>query len=112
MLPAHRHVDFQGIYLKHGHSAEHPLVSPVYGDYSGLSPCLIQVGSTEILLDDSLRMAARARAQGVDVSVEVWHEMPHVWHFMKILPESGQAIDHIAAFVRKHVPIVADEKAA
>jgi acetyl esterase/lipase/hemerythrin-like domain-containing protein len=111
MLPTKRGVHLNDIYLK-GHSPDHPLVSPVYGDYTGLPPILIQVGSTEMLLDDSLRVAARARAKGVAVEVEVWREMPHVWHFWKMLPESGKAIDHIATFVRKHMPDLAAAKAA
>ena len=111
MLPTRRAVHLNDMYLT-GQSAENPLVSPVYGDFTGLPPILIQVGSTEMLLDDSLRVAARARAQGVAVEVEVWHEMPLVWHLWKILPESGKAINHISAFVRRNIPDIAEAKAA
>lgn len=103
VLPTTRAVDLHDIYLKDT-PADHPLVSPVFGDYSGLPPIFAQVGSTEMLLDDTLRMASRARAQAVSVDVEVWRAMPHVWQLIDVLPESGQAIEHIAAFVRKHVP--------
>ncbi|HVA79841.1 MAG TPA: alpha/beta hydrolase fold domain-containing protein, partial [Candidatus Binataceae bacterium] len=66
----------------------------------GLPPMLIQVGDAEILRDDATRVAARAKAAGVNVELEVWPEMVHVWQvFAKILPEGQQAIDKIGAYV-------------
>jgi len=54
---------------------------------------LIHVGDAEVVLDDSTRFAARAREAGVDVTLEVWDEMPHAWHaFAGLLPEADQAI--------------------
>ncbi len=80
-----------------------PLISPLYADLRGLPPTLIHVGDAEILLDDSTRIADRAKAAGVDVTLEVWPEMIHVWHvFAKILPEGQQAIDRIGEFVIAH----------
>jgi epsilon-lactone hydrolase len=77
-----------------------PLVSPVHANYRGLPPMLIQVGDAEILLDDATRVAKSAKAAGVEVDLEVWDEMPHVWHvFAKYLPEGQQAIDKIGKFV-------------
>ena len=76
----------------------HPYVSPLTGDLSGLPPILALVGSSEILLDDTLRLASRGRA----VETQVWHDMPHVFPIMHMLPESGEAIDAIAAFVARH----------
>jgi acetyl esterase/lipase len=82
-------------------SLRDPLVSPLYADYRGLPPMLIQVGDAEILLDDSTRVAARAKVAGVDVDLEVWDDMIHVWHvFAKILPEGQAAIDKVGAYVR------------
>jgi epsilon-lactone hydrolase len=79
---------------------KNPLVSPVHADYRGLPPMLIHVGDAEILLDDATRVAERAKAAGVKVELEVWPDMPHVWHvFAKILPEGQQAIDKIGSFV-------------
>jgi epsilon-lactone hydrolase len=79
---------------------KHPLASPLYGDFRGLPPLLIQVGAAEILLDDSTRVADRAKAAGVQVELEAWDDMFHVWHaFAKILPEGQQAIDRIGQFV-------------
>lgn len=84
-------------------SLRNPLVSPLYADFRGFPPLLIQVGEAEILLDDATRVAERARAAGVAVELEVWDEMPHVWHvFAKLLPEGQQAIDKIGRFVIAH----------
>ncbi len=83
-----------------GADARHPLASPLYADFRGFPPMLIQVGDAEILLDDARRVAERARAAGVEVELEVWEDMIHVWHvFAKLLPEGQQAIDRIGKFV-------------
>ncbi len=82
------------------HDPKDPLVSPVHANFRGLPPMLIQVGDAEILLDDATRVAKSAKAAGVEVELEVWDEMPHVWHvFAKLLPEGQQAIDKIGKFV-------------
>ncbi len=81
-----------------------PLVSPLYGDFHGLPPMLIQVGDAEVLLDDSTRLAERAKAAGVDVTIEVFDEMIHVFQiFAATLPEAQQAIDKIGAWVKQKV---------
>ena len=81
-----------------------PLASPFYADLSGLSPLLVQVGSAEVLLDDSTKFAERAKKAGVDVTLEVWDDMPHIWQvFAPFLPEAQEAIDHCGEFFRKHV---------
>jgi acetyl esterase/lipase len=66
---------------------------------SGLPPLLIHVGDAEILLDDAVRVAGRARAAGVDVTLEVWDEMPHVWHAFAGLPEADEAIARIGSWL-------------
>ena len=82
------------------HDPKDPLVSPVHANFRGLPPMLIHVGDAEILLDDATRVAKSAKLAGVDVELEVWDDMPHVWHvFAKILPEGQQAIDKIGKFV-------------
>lgn len=84
---------------------KNPLVSPVHADFRGLPPMLIHVGDAEILLDDATRVAERAKAAGVKVDLEVWDDMPHVWHvFAKILPEGQHAIDKIGKFVIARTP--------
>ncbi len=89
-----------------GHDAHDPLISPLYADLSGLPPLLIQAGSAEILLDDSRRLGTRAQAAGVDVALEVYEHMVHVWHFTWMLePKARQALDAIGRFVRRRVPV-------
>ena len=81
-----------------------PLVSPLYGDYSGLPPILIQVGDAEVLLDDATRVAEKAKAAGVDCTLEIFDEMIHVFQiFAATLPEGQQAIDKIGEWVKQHV---------
>jgi acetyl esterase/lipase len=79
-----------------------PLASPIYADLSGLPPLLIHVGEAETLLDDSTRLAERAKVAGTEVTLEVWDEMIHVWHiFASMLPEGQQAIDRIGEWVKE-----------
>lgn len=84
--------------------ASNPYVSPVLGDYEGLPPLLFQVGSNEILLDDTQRCADRARAAGVRADVEVWDRMPHGWQALSFAPESGHAIARMGDFIRECCP--------
>ncbi len=80
-----------------------PLAAPLYAALGGLPPLLIQVGTAETLLDDATRLAERAKSAGVDVELEVWDDMIHVWQFFAaMLPEGQQAIDRIGEFIRKH----------
>lgn len=80
----------------------HPYASPVYADLRGLPPLSIQAGSTEVLLDDSLRVADNARRAGVPVDMQVWPKMPHVWQmFTPFIPEANRALDRAAAFIRE-----------
>lgn len=87
------------LYLK-GAAADTPLASPLQADLAGLPPVLIQVGSAEILLDDAVRLAARAGEAGVRVELSVWPDMPHVWHFFGfMLTEGREAIAEAAHFL-------------
>ena len=81
-----------------------PLASPLYGDHTDLPPSLIHVGSAELLLDDSRRLAAALRQSGVPTVLEVWPGMFHVWHAMAAwVPESRAAIDRIGVFLQGHL---------
>ena len=80
-----------------------PLASPVFATYTGIPPLLIQVGEHEMLRDDSVRVAAKARSDGVEVTLEVWPGMVHVFQ-VRELPESYEAIEHIAQFMRSCLP--------
>lgn len=84
-----------------GRPAEDPLASPLYADPSGLPPLLIQVGGHETLLDDSRRFAEKAKAAGVDVTVQEYPEMQHVFQFLAgVAPEADKAIAALATWVR------------
>lgn len=80
---------------------QQPLASPVFGNYRGIPPLLIQVGEHEMLRDDSIRVAEKARSDGVRVELEVWPGMFHVFPSHEpLLPEAKAAIRHIADFMR------------
>jgi len=80
-----------------------PLASPLHADLKGLPPLLIQVGDAETLLDDSTRIAERARAAKVQVQLEVWPEMIHVWQlFASFLPEGQEAVEGIGKYIHQH----------
>lgn len=79
-----------------------PLVSPLFGDLAGLPPLLLQAGTREMLRDDAVRFAERARSAGVPVDLELWHGMQHCFQLLSFLPESARAIEAIARFVRHH----------
>ncbi|MBI4518222.1 MAG: alpha/beta hydrolase [Deltaproteobacteria bacterium] len=88
-----------------GQDPRTPLAAPLYANLSGLPPLLIQVGTAETLLDDSTRLAERARKAGVSVTLEPWEDMFHVWQaFAALLPEGQQAIDRIGTFIRSLLP--------
>ena len=82
----------------------HPYASPLYGDASGLPPTLIQVGSDEMLRDDSVRIAERLKAAGCEAQIDVFPRLPHGWQlYARILPEGRQAIERIGVFLEKRM---------
>ncbi|HEV8027713.1 MAG TPA: alpha/beta hydrolase [Stellaceae bacterium] len=85
--------------------ATHPLASPLYGDLRALPPLFVQVSDSEVILDDSTRLAAKATAAGVTVDLKQWHRLPHVWQiFAPRLPEARAALAEAAAFIRRVTP--------
>ncbi|NMY51680.1 alpha/beta hydrolase [Pseudomonas sp. WS 5011] len=85
-------------------SLESAEISPLFGSLKGLPPIFIQVGSDEILLSDSLRLANLARISGVDVQVKVWRGMWHVWQsFGNWMPESRDAIAEVGYIIQKNL---------
>jgi acetyl esterase/lipase len=75
--------------------------SPLFADLRGLPPTLIQVGSSETLLSDATRFAEKAKAAGVDVTLEIWEGMQHEWQFaVGIIPEAQKAVERIGEFVK------------
>jgi len=84
-----------------GKDPKTPVASPLFADLHGLPPLLIQVGDAEVLLDDAVLLAERARKAGVDATLDVWDAMIHVWHwFFPMLDEGQAAVDRIGEFVR------------
>jgi len=75
-----------------------PRISPLFGRTEGLPPTLLHVGSPELVLDDTLRYAAKAAG----AAVAVWHGMPHVFHAIRGLPDGDRAIAEIADFIHAH----------
>lgn len=85
--------------------AEDPLLSPIFADLPGLPPLSMFVGGAEVLLDDTTRLADRARAAGVDVSVDIYPGLMHIFPlFAEMLPEGQEAIEKMAAFLAEKAP--------
>ena len=88
-------------YMGDGGDYKTPLASPLYADHRGMPPMLILAGTWEVLLDDSTRIAARARADGVDVDLRVWDEMIHIWpYFADFIPEGREALVQMGDYIR------------
>ena len=78
----------------------HPLASPLFADLTGLPPLLVQVGANEVLLDDAVRLAGRAGADDVEVTLEVGPGLPHVFQLQYgRLDEADAALDRAARFL-------------
>jgi monoterpene epsilon-lactone hydrolase len=98
-------------YLGPDGDPRNPLASPLYADLAGLPPLLIQVGDRETVLDDSILFADKARGAGVDVKLQVWDGMIHVFQmFGAQLAEARRAVDAIAGFLRQHLHIEGDRR--
>jgi monoterpene epsilon-lactone hydrolase len=93
-------------YLGADGDPRHPLASPLYADLAGLPPLFIQAGDRETVRDDATALAAKAKAAGVDVELEIWDGMIHVFQMFPEIPEAHQAIARLAAFLRRqlHIP--------
>jgi len=91
----------KGLHLYLGDVARtDPRASPYHADLAGLPPMLIQVGDIEVLLDDSTRLADKARTAGIDVVCKVWPGVPHVWqNFAPMMPEARAAVAEAATFI-------------
>ncbi len=98
--------EFKSQFLGPNNNSDDPYASPLQADLFGLPPMLIHVGDDEMLLSDSQRLAEKASAAGVLVTLEVWPEMIHVWHtFVGLFPEAQDGINRIAEFLSAHLEI-------
>ncbi len=86
------------------HDPMNPLISPLYADLHGLPPLFIQVGTSEMILDDSVRLSEKAENEGVDVTLDIWKDMPHVFTiFFQFAPESRKGIDKICKYITQQI---------
>lgn len=100
MLPAARTGEMAKMYLQ-GADPRDPRASPLFADFTGAGPVWICAGDTEILLDDTRRMATALRAQGVAVTEVIERDLPHVWPlFQWLLPEAGATLRDLAGWIR------------
>ncbi len=89
-------------YLADDQDGKAPLVSPLYADLTGLPPLMIQVGTAEMLYDQVMRFAERAKAAGVKLTLEEAKDMVHDWHLLApFFPHCQAAIDRLAAYMRQ-----------
>jgi acetyl esterase/lipase len=94
-----------------GHNDAHdPLISPVFGNLRGLPPLLVHVGEDEILRDDAVRIASLAKSVDVDVRLEIYPRMWHVWQLYLTLPQAIQSLDDIAQFLKAHLGLVTRQR--
>jgi acetyl esterase/lipase len=83
-----------------GADPKNPLVSPLYANLKGLPPLFIEVGQSEVLRDDAVRLAERAKDAGVHAELKVWPVVPHVWQMADaFIPEARRSLDAAANFL-------------
>ena len=85
------------------HDPHDPLISPVFGNLKGLPPILVHAGEEEILCDDAKRIAKLAKSEGVDLRLEIYPGMWHVWQLFLTLPQAIQSLDDISNFFKTHL---------
>lgn len=96
--------EFRDLYLGK-QDPRNPLASPVFGDYRGIPPLLIHAGEHEMLRDDSIRVAQKAKADGIETKLVIWPGMFHVFQSHEpLLPEAKASIEQIAEFMHSHLP--------
>jgi epsilon-lactone hydrolase len=89
-----------------GHRADDPRASPLFADYPGCSPVLLQASEVEIIRDDSTRLAERLRGFGADVTLQLSPNTPHGWQLMvHRLPEADRSVADAVSFIRALQPL-------
>jgi len=95
-----------GMYLPPGQAPDDPRASPLFADFTGAPPIWLCAGDTEVLLDDTRRMAARLSAQDVPVTQIIARDLPHVWPiFHNVLPEARATIADLGAWIKDQTPV-------
>ncbi len=84
------------------HDFSNPLISPLFGNFRGLPPILVQSSESEVLYNDSTRFVSKAKKQGVKITFQTWHGLIHWWHMFGGMPEAKEAIDKIIQFIAEH----------
>ena len=108
LLPAERASELVAMYLGENDATD-PRASPLFRDFTGAPPVYLTVGDSEILLDDTLRMAEKLRQCGVDVSCDVAQDLPHVWPLCQgLLPEADASLAQIADWIVARLRVQAD----
>lgn len=105
MLPGERIEEIRAMVLGTDGDPMHPEASPLFGKFRGAGPIYIQASDSELLRDDTIRFAAHAARQGVEVTRDLWHNVPHALPLMENrIPEAGEVLyrasDHLRAHVR------------
>jgi monoterpene epsilon-lactone hydrolase len=93
---------FASTYLA-GADPKTPLASPLFAALSGLPALLVQVGTADLLLSDSERLATAAAGAGVDVTLQIGEGLPHVYQILLGTPEAAEATEQIGTFLRARV---------
>ena len=91
---------FASVYTPEEGDRKNPYASPIYGNFNNFPPMLIQVGTREVLLDDSKKLANKAESAGCNVKLEVWDDMVHIFQgFAPFLPEANDALKSMSKFI-------------
>ena len=91
---------FSSVYVPDECDRNNPYASPLYGDFKNFPPMLIQVGTREVLLDDSKKLNEKAKSEGCDVELQIWDDMVHIFQgFAPYLPEANEALESISKFI-------------
>ena len=91
---------FSSVYVPDENERKNPYASPLYGDFKDFPPMLIQVGTREVLLDDSKKLNEKAKSDGCDVEIQIWDDMVHIFQgFAPYLPEANEALESISKFI-------------
>jgi len=99
LLPAERAAEMAQMYLQ-GADAADPRASPLFADFTGAGPVWVTAATTEILLDDSKRIADTLMMQGIDVTFVIERDLPHVWPIMHgLLPEARQTLTELTGWI-------------